>query len=191
MCSSDLFPSHDICRYLVASKYTPSFPVTINHLFVQLAADYLYISLGGNRKGKFRQYLNLIITMFLGGLWHGASWNFVLWGTFHGVALALHKMWMTITGRKKGEQSHGWRRVFGVIITFHFVCFCWIFFRNADFQNSMDMLGQIFTTFRPQLFPQLLEGYWKVFALMLLGFLLHFAPDSWENAVCRGVIRLS
>ena len=70
--------------------------------------DYLYISLGGNRKVKFRQYLNLIITMFLGGLWHGASWNFVLWGTFHGVALALHKMWMTITGRKKGEQSHGW-----------------------------------------------------------------------------------
>ena len=52
------------------------------------------------------------------------------------------------------------------------------------------MLGQIFTTFRPQLFPQLLEGYWKVFALMLLGFLLHFAPDSWENAACRGVIRL-
>ena len=152
--------------------------------------DYLYISLGGNRKGKIRQYLNLIITMFLGGLWHGASWNFVLWGTFHGVALAMHKIWMTITGRRKGEQSHGWRRVFGIIITFHFVCFCWIFFRNADFQNSMDMLGQIFTTFRPQLFPQLLEGYWKVFALMLLGFLLHFAPDSWENAVCRGVIRL-
>ena len=152
--------------------------------------DYLYISLGGNRKGKFRQYLNLIINMFLGGLWHVASWNFVLWGIFHGVALALHKMWMTITGRKKGEESHGWRRVFGVIITFHFVCFCWIFFRNADFQNSMDMLGQIFTTFRPQLFPQLLEGYWKVFALMLLGFLLHFAPDSWENAACRGVIRL-
>ena len=152
--------------------------------------DYLYISLGGNRKGKFRQYLNLIITMFLGGLWHGASWNFVLWGTFHGIALAVHKMWMSITGRKKGEQSHGWRRVFGVIITFHFVCFCWIFFRNADFQNSMDMLRQIFTTFRPQLFPQLIEGYWRVFALMLLGFLLHFTPDSWENAACRGVIRL-
>ena len=50
--------------------------------------DYLYISLGGNRKGKIRQYANLIITMFLGGLWHGASWNFVLWGMMHGVALA-------------------------------------------------------------------------------------------------------
>lgn len=66
--------------------------------------DYLYISLGGNRHGKFRQYLNLIITMFLGGLWHGASWNFVLWGMFHGVALALHKAWMSITGRKKGNR---------------------------------------------------------------------------------------
>ena len=69
--------------------------------------DYLYISLGGNRKGKIRQYANLIITMFLGGLWHGASWNFVVWGLFHGVALAAHKFWMTLTGRKKGEESHG------------------------------------------------------------------------------------
>ena len=62
--------------------------------------DYLYISLGGNRKGKIRQYANLIITMFLGGLWHGASWNFVFWGMLHGVALAAHKFWMSITGRK-------------------------------------------------------------------------------------------
>lgn len=67
--------------------------------------DYLYISLGGNRKGKIRQYANLIITMFLGGLWHGASWNFVLWGMMHGVALAAHKFWMTLTGRKRGRRA--------------------------------------------------------------------------------------
>lgn len=152
--------------------------------------DYLYISLGGNRHGKFRQYLNLVITMFLGGLWHGASWNFVLWGTFHGVALALHKGWMAIVGKKKGEERHGFRRFLGAVVTFHFVCFCWIFFRNADVNNSMDMLRQIFTAFRPQLFIQLVEGYWRVFALMGVGYLLHFAPDSWENACCRGVIRL-
>lgn len=152
--------------------------------------DYLYISLGGNRHGKFRQYLNLIITMFLGGLWHGASWNFILWGTFHGVALALHKGWMTLIGKKKGEERHGFRRFLGAVVTFHFVCFCWIFFRNADFGNSVDMLRQIATAFRPQLFMQLLEGYWRVFALMGLGYLLHFAPDSWERACCRGVIRL-
>ena len=152
--------------------------------------DYLYISLGGNRKGKVRQYVNLIITMFLGGLWHGASWNFVLWGVLHGVALAVHKFWMSLTGRKKGEQSHGIRRFFGVVVTFHFVCFCWIFFRNADFATSVDMLRQIFTVFRPQLLPQLLAGYWEVFALMGLGYVLHFLPDSWERAYTETVIRL-
>lgn len=152
--------------------------------------DYLYISLGGNRKGKVRQYVNLIITMFLGGLWHGASWNFVLWGVLHGVALAVHKFWMSLTGRKKGEQSHGIRRFFGVVVTFHFVCFCWIFFRNADFATSVDMLRQIFTVFRPQLLPQLLAGYWEVFALMGLGYMLHFLPDSWERAYTKTVIRL-
>jgi alginate O-acetyltransferase complex protein AlgI len=79
--------------------------------------DYLYISLGGNRKGKIRQYANLVITMFLGGLWHGASWNFVVWGLFHGIALAAHKFWMTLTGRKKGEESHGIRRFFDIAAT--------------------------------------------------------------------------
>ncbi|WP_289115091.1 MBOAT family protein [uncultured Bacteroides sp.] len=152
--------------------------------------DYLYISLGGNRKGKIRQYVNLIITMFLGGLWHGASWNFVLWGMMHGVALAAHKFWMTLTGRKKGTESRGIRRFFGVLVTFHFVCFCWIFFRNAEFSTSMDMLKQIFTTFRPQLFPQLVAGYWEVFALMALGYFLHFVPDSWERACTKTVVRL-
>ena len=152
--------------------------------------DYLYISLGGNRKGKIRQYANLIITMFLGGLWHGASWNFVLWGMLHGIALSVHKFYRSLIGRKAGEQSHGIRRFFGILITFHFVCFCWIFFRNASFATSVDMLRQIFTTFRPQLFLQLITGYWEVFALMGLGYFLHFVPDSWEHACCRVVVRL-
>lgn len=152
--------------------------------------DYLYISLGGNRKGKFRQYLNLIITMFLGGLWHGASWNFVVWGMFHGVALALHKAWMTITGRKKGEESTGIRRFFGIFITFHFVCFCWIFFRNTSFENSMSMIEQIATNFHPEVFVQLLNGYWRVFALMIVGFTLHFTPVKWEKAFSNSIVRL-
>lgn len=150
--------------------------------------DYLYISLGGNRKGKLRQYLNLIITMFLGGLWHGASWNFVFWGLFHGVALAVHKLWLSLTGQS--EKKSLWKRMIGVVITFHFVCFCWIFFRNSDFKNSLDMLSQIFTSFHPEVFSQLVEGYWRVFALMLLGFLLHFAPESWEKICSKGVTRL-
>lgn len=152
--------------------------------------DYLYISLGGNRHGKFRQYLNLFITMLLGGLWHGASWNFLLWGAFHGVALALHKAYMSLSRNKKELPCSGLRRILGTIVTFHFVCFCWIFFRNVDFGHSIDMLRQITTAFRPQLFLQLVDGYWRVFALMGVGYLLHFAPSRWENALCQGVIRL-
>lgn len=146
--------------------------------------DYLYISLGGNRKGKLRQYLNLIITMFLGGLWHGASWNFVLWGMLHGVALALHKMWM---GLRKGA---GLPRFIGAVLTFHFVCFCWIFFRNTDFDTSVDMLQQIFTLFRPQLFGQLVTGYWEVFLLMGIGYLLHWVPRRWEQGATQLVIKM-
>ena len=152
--------------------------------------DYLYISLGGNRKGKIRQYMNLIITMFLGGLWHGASWNFVLWGMMHGVALALHKGWMALVGRPKGERPHGIRRFLGMLVTFHFVCFCWIFFRHAEFSPAVDMLKQIAMSFRPQVFPQLIVGYWEVFALMGLGYVLHFLPDSWERGCTKTIIRL-
>ncbi len=152
--------------------------------------DYLYISLGGNRKGKIRQYMNLIITMFLGGLWHGASWNFVLWGMMHGVALALHKGWMALVGRPKGERPHGIRRFLGMLVTFHFVCFCWIFFRHAEFSPAVDMLKQIAMAFRPQVFPQLIVGYWEVFALMGLGYVLHFLPDSWERGCTKTIIRL-
>lgn len=152
--------------------------------------DYLYISLGGNRKGKFRTYLNLILTMLLGGLWHGASWNFVAWGGFHGAALALHKGWRSLTGKKKNYRSHGIRKFLGILITFHFVCFCWIFFRNSSFEASLTMIQQIFTHFTPELFGQLIEGYWKVFALMALGFLLHFAPDSWQNTFSTGITKL-
>ena len=152
--------------------------------------DYLYISLGGNRKGRVRQYVNLIITMFLGGLWHGASWNFVLWGMLHGVALTLHKAWMFFVGRPKKWRPSGIRRFLGVVVTFHFVCLCWVFFRQADFSSAMAMLGQVFTTFRPQVLPQLLEGYPEVFGLMVLGYILHFLPSAWEGVACRAVTRL-
>lgn len=152
--------------------------------------DYLYISLGGNRKGKVRQYLNLIITMFLGGLWHGASWNFVLWGMLHGVALAVHKAWMQLTGHSKDWRSRGFRRLLGGLVTFHFVCFCWIFFRHADFADALNMLRQIGMAFHPELLPQLLAAYPMVFLLMALGFVLHFLPDAWEKAGVNAITRL-
>lgn len=152
--------------------------------------DYLYISLGGNRKGKFRTYLNLFLTMLLGGLWHGASWNFVVWGAFHGVALAAHKAWRSLLGKPKTAVSHGIAKVFATVLTFHFVCFCWIFFRNNTFEGSVSMLTQISTAFHPEVFTQLVTGYWKVFVLMGVGYLLHLSPDKWQEVCCRGVVKL-
>jgi len=152
--------------------------------------DYLYISLGGNRKGKFRQYLNLIITMFLGGLWHGAAWNFVVWGLLHGVALACHKAFRTLLGRDKHYESTGLRRFLAVVVTFHFVCLCWIFFRAADFHTAWAVIGQIGTQFHGSLITQLITGYKGVFLLMALGFLLHFLPRKAEAGAERLVTRL-
>lgn len=152
--------------------------------------DYLYISLGGNRKGKIRQYANLIITMFLGGLWHGASWNFVLWGSMHGVALALHKGFRSLLGRDKHYASTGWRKVAAVLLTFHFACLCWIFFRQRDMLMAFDMIGQIFSNFSLHLLPQVVTGYRTVFILMALGYAAHYAPDRWMNGFNNLVTQL-
>lgn len=151
--------------------------------------DYLYISLGGNRKGKIRTYINLILTMLLGGLWHGASWNFVVWGGLHGVALAVHKFFRNLMHRPKNYRSTGVRKFFAVILTFHFVCLGWIFFRNTTFEASLTMIQQVFTAFHPELAGQLFAGYWEVFALMAVGYLLHWCPDSWQEACTKGMIR--
>ena len=85
--------------------------------------DYLYISLGGNRKGKVRTYLNLLITMVLGGLWHGAAVRFVLWGTLHGVALAVHKMWLAVVpwAKADGKDMNPLFRILGFVLTFNIV----------------------------------------------------------------------
>lgn len=144
--------------------------------------DYIYISLGGNRKGKVRQYVNLIITMLLGGLWHGASLNFVAWGGMHGIALAIHK-WTRehVFHHDKHYQSSGIRWFMAVVLTFHFVAFCWIFFRNHTFVDSWTMITQILYDFHPELFPQIISGYWMVFAMIVGGYILHFVPDSWQE----------
>ncbi len=153
--------------------------------------DYLYISLGGNRHGKIRQYANLIITMLLGGLWHGASWNFVAWGGLHGVALALHKLWMQLTGQKAGvPHKSRIAQALSVLLCFHFVCLCWIFFRNRELSDSITMITQIFTNFHIELLPQLVAGYWKVVALIVLGYALHFVPDQVEQRCKRTFSRL-
>ena len=149
--------------------------------------DYLYISLGGNRKGRLRTYVNLLLTMLLGGLWHGAAVRFILWGALHGAALALHKVWLRVVPGAKatGAQMHGWSRILGMLLTFHLVCFGWLMFRAESMQTVGLMLHQIFHNFHAAMIPQVISGYAGVFALIAAGYLLHLLPARVDAAAQR------
>jgi alginate O-acetyltransferase complex protein AlgI len=109
--------------------------------------DYLYIPLGGNRYGVGRQYRNLIMTMLLGGLWHGASWTFVAWGLYHGLLLALFRA-AGISERVDGEGAHAaLRRLGRVVLMFHLTCVGWLLFRADSFHTAAAMLRLIVTDF--------------------------------------------
>ena len=99
--------------------------------------DYIYIPLGGNRKGEFRTYTNLLATFLIGGLWHGAGWTFIIWGALHGIALAIHRFW----------QSLGFKmnKILAWFITFNFINITWIFFRAKDFESAIKVLGSMFS----------------------------------------------
>ena len=97
--------------------------------------DYLYIPLGGSRGGKWRTYRNLMITMLLGGLWHGASWTFVFWGALHGTYLVVERALSGITRRVP--------KVVMLLIVFHLTCFAWVFFRAHSFSNAWEVLSGI------------------------------------------------
>jgi D-alanyl-lipoteichoic acid acyltransferase DltB (MBOAT superfamily) len=97
--------------------------------------DYLYIPLGGSRKGRGQTYRNLMITMLLGGLWHGASWTFVLWGGIHGSALSAERFARERFPRFRLPVWAAW------LITFHVVCVAWVFFRAPDLHIAFGVLG--------------------------------------------------
>lgn len=112
--------------------------------------DYLYISLGGNRRGTVRQYANLLATMVLGGLWHGASWTFVVWGTLHGVALALHKAWDTLLSRVPWTRRVRESPPYAVVawaMTLVAVMIGWVCFRAPTFERAAQVLARMFASF--------------------------------------------
>lgn len=217
--------------------------------------DYLYISLGGNRKGGLRTYVNLMLTMLLGGLWHGASWVFVIWGGLHGLALTIDRaleqagkwrkntairagliifcvqllgqlaLWIALQGDTVDIEAYqalsqanlqifiGWSLLLGlglgldylmnyigfkltrlgthtvsVLLVFHFVTLCWVFFRAGALNNPLGpwettttVLGQILTAFHPELVGEVIQNYAQVFGLIALGFVLHFLPNGFRK----------
>lgn len=127
---------------------------------------------------------NLFTTMLLGGLWHGAGAQFIVWGALHGLALAVHKIFMEFFPSKKDKSPNFLWRFFSIVITFHFVVFCWIFFRARDFETALQVINNIGQlTFEPELWKTIILGYKNVFGLMLFGYVWHFLPETFTNGM--------
>ncbi len=188
--------------------------------------DYLYIPIGGNRKGSVFSYssmfvilftvsiladswlvpvvaagvvgltallsqfsaqfkhwlennINIMLTMLLGGLWHGSSWNFVIWGGLNGIGLVVYKLWRKIS--PWGDKSKWYFRAWGVLLTFVFITFTRTWFRNESFENAGIMLGQITGNFQFHLVMYILSGFSDVFLVMLLGMIIHWLPSAWKS----------
>ncbi len=146
--------------------------------------DYLYIPLGGNRKGKVRTNFNLMLTMLLGGLWHGADIRFIIWGGLHGLGLIVDKSLAAVFGSRTGSGRIV--KAFSIFLTFQFVSFCWIFFRATDMSHAGIMLNQIFHNFMPSSFGNIFEVYGTVFSLIAVGYLIHFLPETLKESY-RGI----
>jgi D-alanyl-lipoteichoic acid acyltransferase DltB (MBOAT superfamily) len=205
--------------------------------------DYLYIPLGGNKKGSFGTYLfsglffigifiagiqllhflwwmalllsagalllfilpavikkdkqgintglNLLTTMLLGGFWHGASWNFIIWGALHGVGLAVHKIWMLLTGKSLVKINNN--RIYNaimIVITFHFVCFGWVFFKAHSFEDAGTILHQITHDLSFSVWKAFFNNYESVLGLMALAFVLHAIPDNYADRMINRFHRI-
>ncbi len=141
----------------------------------QWLRDYLYVSLGGSRHGPKRLYFALITTMLLGGLWHGASWNFVIWGAIHGFVLVGER----IIRKTKTEQMSTFIKAVNIVLTFHIVTLAWLFFRSPEFSSSMEYLSGLFALRDGE--TLLLSPLALV--LIIMGMALHFLPRVGNQRV--------
>lgn len=143
--------------------------------------DYVYIPLGGNRKGTIRTYINNFLTMLVGGLWHGAAWKFVFWGAMHGVGLAVHKAARPILDKVPNTfvvKTISW------VITIIYVSLLWVFFRADSWTDSWLIIKNIFTNFSiSHIVPFVKVRYiWCI--MMAIIILAHAVPRSYYNKIC-------
>jgi len=129
----------------------------------------------------------------LGGLWHGASLRFIVWGALHGIALAIHKIFTEFfPAKKEAKKTFSGRlwKFIAVILTFHFVAFCWIFFRAKDFDTALHVIHNISNiTFDEQQWQTIIMGYRNVFLLMAIGYVWHFLPHGFTEFMKRSFYR--
>ncbi len=150
--------------------------------------DYLYIPLGGNRKSSIRTSINILITMILGGLWHGASLRFLIWGGIHGVGLVVEKMF------RKAFQINGIKnrlhQFIAVFLTFQIISFAWLFFRAPDQTTVLQFLNQIRYHFLPEVTREGLIAYLPTIGIFTLGLLSIWIPFLWKEKLRGFFIRL-
>lgn len=142
--------------------------------------DYIYIPLGGNRKGTARTYLNNFATMLIGGLWHGAAWKFVFWGAMHGAGLAVHKASKPVLGR----IGDFWPvRAASWLVTMTFVALLWVFFRADSWADSWTVVSSVFRDFSAAYIPAFAAARSLWLILMLVIVVSHCLPTRfWESA---------
>lgn len=184
------WPDNFNCPYLAVSiqDFWRRWHITLSRFL----KDYLYISLGGNRKGRWRTQANMMITMLLGGLWHGASWSFLLWGAIHGTLLCSHRIWSE-TRIASWLNSRGailrsvWSAV-SVALTFHAVCLAWCFFRITDYRASLTCIRKWFDfdASQPIVGGAADLSVWMLLAgYLVLSLLLHKLPMLQANDARR------
>ena len=139
--------------------------------------DYVYIPLGGNKKGSFRTYNNLLATFVIGGLWHGAGWTFVFWGFLHGLALIIHRVWTNL-GFKMNT-------ILAWFITFNFVNIAWIFFRAKEWDDAIKVLKGMFGVYNIGSIREIIKfgDVPKIdFLLILICFIIAFSSFYFKNS---------
>lgn len=145
--------------------------------------DYLYIPLGGSRKGKARTYLNNFLTMLLGGLWHGAGWMYLLWGAYHGILLACHKALKGVWRLPDALKGTFPVRVANTVVTFTLVVIGFAIFRADSLETLAAMGSQIVGDFHASVAPQFVQSYMLIVLAIGAAIVSHYTPRSWSNGL--------
>jgi alginate O-acetyltransferase complex protein AlgI len=147
--------------------------------------DYLYIPLGGNRGGRLHEIRNIMITMALGGLWHGASWNFVIWGLLHGAGVSAVHAARKIAHWTWLDRVPRW---VGVVLTFHFATLAWVFFRAPNVGRAVDIMTAV-PAGNWAGAPQYLSAHVFEILLMVIFFALHRFDDNRRVRIAAAQLR--
>jgi D-alanyl-lipoteichoic acid acyltransferase DltB (MBOAT superfamily) len=143
--------------------------------------DYIYIPLGGNKKGVQKQLLFLFITMLIGGFWHGADWKFIFWGAGHGLLLIFHKL--SLRYPRKEWMNTRWFNVFSWGLTFSVVALLWVPFRANSLEDTFIIYGNLFSGFEWKMLEAIYQTHFWIVIVLLFGYFGTLMKDSWKTRV--------